>query len=210
MTTNKVIAHSLFTDFDISLWKAGKDFRAYDKLGSHVIEVDGKSGTYFAVWAPNAKYVAVVGDFNSWDRGTHQLSARWDSSGIWEGFIPDIGNGTVYKYSLDGPDGSRLEKGDPFARLWEMPPKTASVVWDTFFEWEDQDWMANRADHNGIDRPYSVYEVHLGSWKKPTGNESLTYREIAVDLVVYVNKTTFTHVELMPAMEHTYFPRWGY
>jgi 1,4-alpha-glucan branching enzyme len=210
MTTNKVIAHSLFTDFDISLWKAGKDFRAYDKLGSHVIEVDGKSGTYFAVWAPNAKYVAVVGDFNSWDRGTHQLSARWDSSGIWEGFIPDIGNGTVYKYSLDGPDGSRLEKGDPFARLWEMPPKTASVVWDTFFEWEDQDWMANRADHNGIDRPYSVYEVHLGSWKKPTGNESLTYREMAVDLVEYVNKMNFTHVELMPVMEHPYFPSWGY
>ncbi|MFK8163610.1 MAG: 1,4-alpha-glucan branching protein GlgB [Lewinella sp.] len=210
MTIPKVIAHSLFTDFDISLWKAGKNFRAYDKLGSHVIEVEGQSGTYFAVWAPSAKYVAVVGDFNGWNRGEHQLNPRWDSSGIWEGFIPEIGNGTVYKYALDGPDGRWLEKGDPFARLWEMPPKTASVVWDTYFEWEDQDWMANRAEHNAIDQPYSVYEIHLGSWKKKTGSESLSYRELAVDLVDYVKEMNFTHVEFMPVMEHPYFPSWGY
>lgn len=166
MTTSAVTAHSLFTDFDISLWKAGKNFRAYDKLGSHVMEVDGVSGTYFAVWAPNAKNVAVVGDFNGWKRDEHPLNARWDSSGIWEGFLPGLGNGTVYKYAMDAPDGRWLEKGDPFARLWEVPPKTASVVWDTFYEWDDKDWMDKRAQHNAIEAPYSVYEVHLGSWKK--------------------------------------------
>ena len=209
-TTTSVIAHSLFTDFDVSLWKAGKNFRAYDKLGAHVIEVDGVKGTYFAVWAPNAKYVAVIGDFNGWNRGDHPLNSRWDSSGIWEGFVPGVGNGTVYKYALDGPDGTWLEKGDPFARLWETPPKTASVVWDTYYEWDDQEWMDKRAAHNGIDRPYSVYEVHLGSWKKPKGTESLSYRELAVDLVDYLREMNFTHVEFLPVMEHPYFPSWGY
>ena len=209
-TPATVTAHSLFTDFDISLWRAGKNFRAYDKLGSHVIEVNGISGTYFAVWAPSAKYVAVIGDFNGWNRGEHQLNARWDSSGIWEGFIPDLGNGTVYKYAIDGPDGRWLEKGDPFARLWETPPKTASVVWDTYYEWDDAEWMRNRKEHNGIDKPYSVYEVHLGSWKKPKGNESLSYRELAVELVDYVKEMNFTHVEFLPVMEHPYFPSWGY
>jgi 1,4-alpha-glucan branching enzyme len=209
-TPSTVTSHSLFTDFDISLWKAGKNFRAYDKLGSHVIEIDGVSGTYFAVWAPSAKYVAVVGSFNGWDRGQHQLNARWDSSGIWEGFIPDLGNGTVYKYAIDAPDGRWLEKGDPFARLWEVPPKTASVVWDTYYEWDDKEWMETRKEHNGIDKPYSVYEVHLGSWKKPKGTESLSYRELAIDLVDYLQEMNFTHVEFLPVMEHPYFPSWGY
>lgn len=210
MTTPTVIAHSLFTDFDISLWKAGKNFRAYDKLGSHVIEVDGVSGTYFAVWAPSAKKVSVVGNFNSWNRDEHPLNARWDSSGIWEGFLPGLGNGTVYKYAIDGPSGRWLEKGDPFARLWEVPPKTASVVWDTFYEWEDKEWMASRAKHNAIEAPYSVYEVHLGSWKKKKGHESLSYRELSVELVKYVKEMNFTHVEFLPVMEHPYFPSWGY
>jgi 1,4-alpha-glucan branching enzyme len=211
MTIPTVTAHSLFTDFDISLWKAGKNFRAYDKLGSHVIEVDGVSGTYFAVWAPSAKNVAVVGDFNGWNRDEHPLNPRWDSSGIWEGFLPGLGNGTVYKYAMDAPDGRWLEKGDPFARLWETPPKTASVVWDTFYEWEDKAWMDKRAKHNDIDAPYSVYEVHLGSWKKKEGgHESLSYRELAVELVKYVKEMNFTHVEFLPVMEHPYFPSWGY
>ena len=210
-TSTRVISHSLFTDYDINLWKAGKNFRAYDKLGSHVIEVDGTQGTYFAVWAPSAKAVGVIGDFNGWNRSEHPLSARWDSSGIWEGFIPAIGNGTVYKYAVTAQNGDQLEKGDPFARLWETPPKTASVVWDTYYEWEDQEWMDSRIEVNGIDRPYSVYEVHLGSWKKKaSGVESLSYRELAVDLVEYVKKMNFTHVEFLPVMEHPYFPSWGY
>ncbi len=209
-STSSVIAHSLFTDYDISLWKAGKNFRAYDKLGSHVIEVDGQKGTYFSVWAPSARTVSVFGDFNGWDRNAHPLAPRWDSSGIWEGFIPGIGNGTVYKYALQAGNGAPLEKGDPFARLWEVPPKTASVVWDTYFEWEDTDWMKNRLQVNGIDRPYSVYEVHLGSWKKPGGTSSLSYRQLAVELVEYMQEMNFTHVEFLPVMEHPYFPSWGY
>ncbi|WP_216650020.1 1,4-alpha-glucan branching protein GlgB [Lewinella sp. W8] len=205
-----VTAHSLFTDYDISLFRAGKNFRIYDKLGSHVIEVDGKRGTYFAVWAPSAKKVSVIGDFNGWNRSAHPLNARWDSSGIWEGFIEGLENGTVYKYAVDAQDGRALEKGDPYARLWETPPKTASVVWDTYYEWEDKDWMDKRGEHNAIDRPYSVYEVHLGSWKKPKGDESLSYRELATELVDYVKKMNFTHVEFLPVMEHPYFPSWGY
>jgi 1,4-alpha-glucan branching enzyme len=208
--SSTVLAHSLFTDYDISLFRAGKNFRIYDKLGSHVIEVDGKRGTYFAVWAPSAKQVSVIGDFNGWNRSAHPLNSRWDSSGIWEGFIEGIENGTVYKYAIDAQDGRPLEKGDPYARLWENPPKTASVVWDTYYEWEDDEWMENRIKHNGIDRPYSVYEVHLGSWKKPKGDESLSYRELATELVEYVQKMNFTHVEFLPVMEHPYFPSWGY
>ncbi len=207
---SSVTTHSLFTDYDVNLFRAGKNFRIYDKLGSHVIEVDGKNGTYFAVWAPSAKRVSVMGDFNGWDRNSHPLNPRWDSSGIYEGFIAGIGNGTVYKYGIEAQDGSQLEKGDPYARLWEMPPKTASVVWDTYYEWEDEEWMSKRIEHNGIDRPYSVYEVHLGSWKKKQQNESLSYRELATELVDYVKKMNFTHVELMPVMEHPYFPSWGY
>ena len=205
-----VTAHSLFTDYDINLFRAGKNFRIYDKLGSHVIDVDGESGTYFAVWAPSARSVSVIGDFNGWNRNEHRLNTRWDSSGIHEGFVPGIGNGTVYKYSVETQTGEHLEKGDPYARLWETPPKTASVVWDTYYEWEDQDWMDKRYDHNKIDAPYSVYEVHLGSWKKPKGNESLSYRELATELVDYVKQMNFTHVEFLPVMEHPYFPSWGY
>ncbi len=209
-TTTNVLPFSLFTDYDINLWKAGKLFRAYDKLGSHVLEVQGQKGTHFAVWAPSAKSVSVIGDFNGWERTAHPLNPRWDSSGIWEGFVPAIGNGAVYKFAVETQVGEQLEKGDPFARLWETPPKTASVVWDTYYEWEDQDWMQSRIEHNGIDRPYSVYEVHLGSWKKPEGTKSLSYKELAVDLVAYLREMNFTHVEFLPVMEHPYFPSWGY
>ncbi len=205
-----VTSHSLFTDYDINLFRAGKNFRMYDKLGSHVIEVDGKRGTYFAVWAPSAKSVSVMGDFNGWDRSAHPLDPRWDSSGIYEGFIEGVENGTVYKYAVEAQNGDQLEKGDPYARLWETPPKTASIVWDTYYEWEDTDWMKNRYRHNGIDRPYSVYEVHLGSWKKNEKNESLSYRELATELVEYLEKMNYTHVEFLPVMEHPYFPSWGY
>ena len=207
---DSVISHSLFTDYDINLFRAGKNFRIYDKLGSHVIEVDGTRGTYFAVWAPSAKSVSVIGDFNGWDKSSHPLYPRWDSSGIYEGFVPGVKSGATYKYGIQTQNGDWLEKGDPYARLWETPPKTASIVWDTYYEWEDADWMEKRYKHNSIDSPYSVYEVHLGSWRKNEKNESLSYRELATELVDYVKKMNYSHVEFLPVMEHPYFPSWGY
>jgi len=209
---SNVHAYSLFSDFDIELFKAGKHFRLYEKLGSHPVTVDGIKGTYFAVWAPSAKSVSVVGDFNYWLEGDHKLNVRWDGSGIWEGFIPEVGHGTIYKYKIQSHiNDVKTEKADPFARRAEHPPKTASVVYDTNYKWKDNKWMKNRAKHNALDTPFSVYEVHLGSWKK-TGDEnrSLSYTEMADDLVDYVKKMEFTHVEFMPIMEYPYDPSWGY
>lgn len=209
---NKVISHSLFTDFDIDLFKAGKHFRLYEKLGAHLVTVDGIKGVYFAVWAPTAHSVSVVGDFNFWTQGEHLLQVRWDSSGIWEGFIPNIEKGTTYKYKIQSNNGGIItEKADPFAFYCEKSPHTASVVWDLDYKWKDAHWMESRKNHNGLDKPYSVYEVHLGSWKRHTeDNRFLTYLEFAEDLVHYVKETGFTHVEFMPIMEYPYDPSWGY
>ncbi|SHH57345.1 1,4-alpha-glucan branching protein GlgB [Flavobacterium defluvii] len=207
----KVIAHSLFTDFDIDLFKAGKHFKLYEKLGAHLIEVNGVKGVYFAVWAPTAQSVSVVGDFNYWTQGEHNLNVRWDSSGIWEGFIPEISKGTLYKYKIQSNiNGVITEKADPFALYCEKPPHTASVVWDLDYNWKDENWMQNRQQHNALDKPYSVYEVHLGSWKRADHNRFLSYLELADDLVKYVKETGFTHVEFMPIMEYPYDPSWGY
>ena len=207
----KVIAHSLFTDFDIDLFKAGKHFRLYEKLGAHLTEVNGVKGVYFAVWAPTAQSVSVVGDFNYWIQGEHNLNVRWDSSGIWEGFIPDISKGTLYKYKIQSNiNGVITEKADPFALYCEKPPHTASVVWDLDYKWKDENWMQKRQDYNALDKPYSVYEVHLGSWRRAEHNRFLTYLELADDLVKYVKETGFTHVEFMPVMEYPYDPSWGY
>ncbi|WP_298504690.1 1,4-alpha-glucan branching protein GlgB [uncultured Maribacter sp.] len=206
-----VISHSLFTDFDINLFKAGKHFRLYEKLGSHTIEVDGVKGVYFAVWAPSAKEVSVVGDFNFWNAEEHKLNVRWDGSGIWEGFIPKIGQGAKYKYKIHSHNNDIItEKADPFARLCEHPPNTASVVWEETYSWKDSQWMGYREDKNGLDKPYSVYEVHLGSWKRGNENTFLSYKELAIDLVRYVKEMGFTHVEFMPVMEYPYDPSWGY
>jgi 1,4-alpha-glucan branching enzyme len=204
--------YSRFTDFDISLFKSGKHFKLYEKFGSHVVEHNGVVGTYFAVWAPNAQYVAIIANFNGWNRGSHSLNARWDSSGIWEGFIPNIGVGETYKYYIKSSTGEDLEKADPFALRWEVPPSTASIVADTFYEWRDADWMTNRHEHNALDKPYSVYEVHLGSWARSleSPDEFLTYTQLAHKLVPYVKEMGFTHVEFMPIMEHPYYPSWGY
>ena len=209
---SKVISHSLFTDFDIDLFKAGKHFRLYEKLGGHLIEVNGIKGVYFAVWAPTAKSVSVIGDFNFWSHGEHELEVRWDSSGIWEGFIPDLEQGTTYKYKIQSNNGGFFtEKADPFAFYCEQPPNTASVVWNLENKWKDDKWMKVRKEHNALDKPYSVYEVHLGSWKRHSEDNSfLTYREFADDLVSYVKETGFTHVEFMPIMEYPYDPSWGY
>jgi 1,4-alpha-glucan branching enzyme len=208
---NKVITHSLFTDFDINLFKAGKHYKLYEKLGAHLIEVNGIKGAYFAVWAPTANSVSVVGDFNYWTKDEHQLQVRWDSSGIWEGFIPNIEKGSLYKYMIQSNiDGIITEKADPFARYCEKPPHTASVVWDLDYNWKDENWMQTRKENNALDKPYSVYEVHLGSWKRADHNRFLSYLELADDLVKYVKETGFTHVEFMPVMEYPYDPSWGY
>ena len=207
----KVIAHSLFSEVDIHLFKEGKHLTIYEKLGSHPVKVNGQDGTYFAVWAPNAKKVHVIGDFNGWNNTEHPLFVRWDSSGIWEGFIPEIGVGAVYKYAIESNQGQYLEKGDPYARFWEHPPRTASVVWENPFEWQDDTWMKNRLTHNGLNKPQSVYEVHMGSWKrKGDGTEMLSYREMATQMVDYVVEMGFTHVEFMPVMEHPFYGSWGY
>ena len=208
---NKVQTYSLFTDFDIDLFKAGKHFRLYEKLGAHLREVDGIKGVYFAVWAPSARSVSVVGDFNYWIQGEHSLQVRWDSSGIWEGFIPGIEKGTTYKYKIQSNNGGIItEKADPFALYCEHPPHTASVVWDLEYKWKDKKWMDTRKNHNDLDKPYSVYEVHLGSWKRNAEGKFMTYLELAEDLVNYVKETGFTHVEFMPIMEYPYDPSWGY
>ncbi len=208
---NKVQPYSLFTDFDIDLFKAGKHFRLYEKLGAHLVEVDGVKGVYFAVWAPSARSVSVVGDFNYWIQGDHLLQVRWDSSGIWEGFIPGIEKGTTYKYKIQSNNGGIItEKADPFALYCEHPPHTASVVWDLDYQWKDKKWMETRKEHNDLDKPYSVYEVHLGSWKRNSEGKFLTYLELADDLVAYIKETGFTHVEFMPIMEYPYDPSWGY
>jgi 1,4-alpha-glucan branching enzyme len=208
----RVEPYSRFTEFDVSLFQSGKHYKLYEKFGSHVVEHKGVVGTYFAVWAPNAQYVAVTGNFNYWDRGTHKLNPRWDSSGIWEGFIPHIGVGEVYKYFIKSSGGEELEKSDPFALRWELPPSTASIVVDTFYEWKDQDWMATRYQHNALDKPYSVYEMHVGSWARnpESPDEFLSYRQLAEKLVPYITEMGFTHVEFMPIMEHPYYPSWGY
>ena len=208
----QVKTYSRFTDFDIDLFKSGKHYRLYEKFGSHVITVDGVEGTYFAVWAPSAKSVAVIGDFNFWNGEEHLLKVRWDSSGIWEGFIPDVKHGATYKYKIQSShDNIITEKADPYARRSEHPPKTASVVYDYKPNWDDKQWMQSRAKHNALDAPYSVYEVHLGSWKKKLEeNRSLSYHELSLDLVAYAKEMNFTHIEFMPIMEYPYDPSWGY
>ena len=209
---NYVQAYSLFSEFDIDLFKLGKHYKLYEKMGAHPVEVNGVKGVYFAVWAPSAKSVSVVGDFNFWIQGEHLLHVRWDSSGIWEGFIPHVEVGTTYKYKIQSYNGDIItEKADPFARFCENPPRTGSIIWDTAYEWNDTSWMDYRKDKNALDKPFSVYEVHLGSWRRNMlENRSLTYREMAVELVDYIKETGFTHVEFMPIMEYPYDPSWGY
>jgi len=209
---SKVIAHSLFTDFDISLFKSGTHYKLYEKFGSHIVKKDGMDGTYFAVWAPNAKEVCVIGDFNHWNDQEHQLNVRWDASGIWEGFIPYAGKGNTYKYKIKSSSDSVVtEKADPYARRCEHPPKTASIIWEDTYAWKDKKWMKERKKNNALDAPYSVYEVHLGSWRRKVAeNRFLSYIELADELVTYVAAMNFTHVELMPIMEFPYDPSWGY
>ncbi len=204
---------SLLTDHDIYLFKEGTHFRLYDKLGAHVVKNGSVKGTYFAVWAPNAGRVSVVGDFNEWNPQTHPLACRWDDSGIWEGFIPKLGKGSLYKYHIvSNHNGYTVDKGDPFAFFWEMPPNTASVVWDIDYTWGDEAWRQKQGEHNSFHAPLSIYEVHLGSWRRDPSNPNrlLSYNEIAPMLAQYVKEMGFTHVEFLPVMEHPFYASWGY
>ena len=208
----EVQVHSLFSDFDISLFRAGKHYRLYEKFGAHLMEVNGEKGVYFAVWAPSAKAVSVIGDFNYWLEGEHPLNVRWDESGIWEGFIPGVEKGVKYKYKIQSHNNDmKLEKADPYALKCEHPPNTASIVWDLDYKWKDKKYLSTRKEKNSLDKPYSIYELHLGSWRKNMDeNRSLTYSEMATELVSYVKELGFTHVEFMPIMEYPYDPSWGY
>lgn len=204
---------SLFTEFDSNLFKGGKHFKLYEKLGSHLAEHEGKKGVYFAVWAPNAHKVSVIGNFNHWQDGQHTLYPRLDGTGVWEGFIEGLGQGEIYKYKIHSNFwGQVLEKADPFAFFSEVAPNTASVVWDLKYAWKDKKWLASRPETNALDKPFSVYEVHIGSWKRKTEDNyrSLHYSELAEDLTAYVKEMGFTHVEFMPVMEHPFFGSWGY
>jgi 1,4-alpha-glucan branching enzyme len=206
---------TLLTDRDIYLFKEGSHTRLYEKLGSHLMAVDGTGGVLFAVWAPNAEKVSVMGDFNGWNNASHKLALRSDESGIWEGFVPGLGNGSLYKFHVvSSLGGYRVDKGDPFAFAWELAHKTgsASVVWDLKHEWIDKAWMEARKAKNALDAPLAVYEMHLGSWRRvpEEGNRALTYREMAEWLPPYLKDLGSTHVEFMPVMEHPFFGSWGY
>ena len=172
----------------------------------------GTSGVYFAVWAPNAKQVSVIGDFNNWTKMANPMKSRPDESGIWEIFIPEAKQGSLYKYFIQSTSGYEAEKGDPYAFMWEVPPNTASVVWDLKSNWGDEAWLTKRKIKAGEAKPVSVYEMHLGSWRRvpEEGNRSLTYKELAEQLPDYLNKLGYTHVEFMPVMEHPFFGSWGY
>ncbi len=212
-STKPVWNYSLFTEEDISNFQKGTHYSLYKLFGNKQIEVLGKKGTYFAVWAPNATQVCVKGNFNDWQNNTHPLHVRLEKSGIWEGFIPGIERGEIYKYHIHGFEGLLLDKGDPFAHFWEQRPLTASVTWDLQYEWQDKEWMQTRKAHNALDAPYSVYEVHLASWMRPDKNDEEsynTYGQIAEKLVPYVQELGFTHVEFMPVMEHPFDGSWGY
>ena len=203
----------LLTEHDIFLFKEGTHTRLSEKLGAHLTNSEGLDGVHFAVWAPNAAAVSVIGDFNGWDKSSQPLTPRQDGSGIWESFVPGIGSGDCYKYHITSRDQNyQVDKADPYAMFSEVPPLTGSRVWDMAYAWNDGEWMARRRAANALDAPMSIYEVHLGSWRRvpEEDNRSLSYREIAPLLADHVRELGFTHVELLPVTEHPFFGSWGY
>ncbi len=209
---NSVKTYTLFTDQDIYLFREGKHYKLYDKFGAHSAEKDGVQGVYFSVWAPNAKKVSVLGNFNNWNQDGHILFPRWDGSGIWEGFIAGLTWGTLYKYAIETYRGEILEKSDPYALSWEQNLQAASLVSTTWYEWQDKEWMESRWQKNTLKAPISVYEMHVGSWMRDEYNPEkfLNYRDLAAKLIPYLKEMAFTHVEFMPLMEYPYEPSWGY
>jgi 1,4-alpha-glucan branching enzyme len=206
---------SLLTDDDLYLFNEGSHFRLWEKLGAHLTELDGEPGATFAVWAPNAESVTVIGDFNGWDKGSeaHRMHAR-GNSGIWELFVPGVGKGDTYKFHIvSAADGSRIDKADPFAVHTETPPRTGSKVWDLAYDWGDEEWMAAREARQALDQPMSIYEMHVGSWRRVADDGThrpMSYRELAEPLVEHLTDLGFTHVEFLPVMEHPFYGSWGY
>jgi 1,4-alpha-glucan branching enzyme len=197
-------------DTDLHLFNEGNHRRLYDTLGAHLETLDGVPGTAFTVWAPNARRVSVVGSFNQWDGRRHPLR-QLGSSGVWEIFIPGVGVGALYKFELLDAHGRVKLNTDPFGQFFELPPKQAAIVWDTRrHTWTDDAWLERRARTNALRAPMSVYEVHLGSWRKKQGWEAYGYRELAGPLIDYVRRLGFTHVEFLPLAEHAFYPSWGY
>ena len=202
----------ILTDYDLYLFNSGDHHRIYNKLGSHVLEVNGIQGVQFAVWAPNARSVSVIGNFNNWDRRRHAMRVL-GASGVWELFIPELNEGELYKFHIKTKSGTSIDKADPYAPEMELRPKTASKVNSLQdHEWNDEDWMKRRSESDHLGEPISVYEVHLGSWARVAEdhNRWLTYREIAEKLVAHVRERGFTHIELLPIMEHPFDASWGY
>jgi 1,4-alpha-glucan branching enzyme len=203
---------SLLTDKDLYLFNEGSHFQLHDKLGAHVVNHEGVSGTQFAVWAPNAAQVFLMGDFNGWNKNSDPLYPN-GQSGIWEGFFPGIGNGTLYKYHIVSRfNDYRVDKTDPFSIFNEIPPKTASIVWNLDYQWGDQEWMTSRRQRNALDKPMAIYEMHIGSWRRVAEqrHRSLSYRELAPQLADYLERLGYTHVEFLPVMDHPFFGSWGY
>ena len=198
------------SDFDLHLFSEGRHWHAYRVLGAHVHEAEGVMGVLFAVWAPNAERVSVVGDFNRWDGRCHPMRVR-GGSGVWELFIPDLTPGAIYKYEIRNRHSGELSvKTDPYGQRFEVRPRTASMIMASDYAWNDHAWMERRAHHDWLHRPMSIYEVHLGSWQRGPEGEFLNYRELAYRLVDYVNDLGFTHIELLPITEHPFDPSWGY
>lgn len=203
---------TLMSKDDLYLFNEGSHFHLWRKFGAHPATRNGIAGTCFSVWAPNADQVSVIGSFNEWKKAAHPLSRR-EESGIWDGFLPGVGKGTLYKYHIRSRfHDYEVEKADPFAFFNEIPPKTASIVWDLDYTWHDEAWMESRTARNALDAPMSIYEMHVGSWKRvpQDGHRSLSYRELAATLPEYLQRMGFTHVEFLPLMDHPFFGSWGY
>lgn len=202
---------TLFSDFDIHLFRQGRHYQLYEKMGAHLVTDQGIAGTYFALWAPNAKKVSIIGDFNNWDKQAHPMNVRWDESGIWELMIPGVEQGSLYKYFIESHNGYTVEKADPYATRCEQAPATASVVWSLSpYLWQDREWMTERAQIHPLNKALAIYEVHPGSWRRGADNALLSFQELATQLPAYCQEMAFTHVELMPIMEHPFYGSWGY